>query len=333
MPAESQEKAVAATADAVPGLPPLKLVPAPFAFLLALAWIAIGAALVVLEKNHPRDPEDLIVWILGALFLAYPLAWIGFSVWRNRHGFRAWGWLRRALGGLRILLQPVYWFLGILIPTSFALPMNGDYTVRAKMSELVLAASGFKTTIAEQAHVKGTLAESGVGLSVTPGGKVTVGLVSRDGVIVLYNGEFRMLVTLVPELLKDANVKWSCDAMLKKFFPAECRSGETSHGWRERGSSSEDAEALLRRGVAWQQEVARVAVSQGVLAGSAKTTIVRREGLVDFGLLDTNGRIALYSDRHGTFALLEPDLKEARITWRCRIWPETAAPSGCSPAQ
>ena len=335
MSAESNEKAPAKSVDAVPAHPPLTLVPAPFAFGLALAWSGTVVAFIDFTNSHPRYPDDMIdeviVWVLRALFVACPLVWIGYTAWHNRDGFRAWPTLRRVGGGVRIVLQPVYWILGCLIAILLSMPRYADYTLRAKMSEVVLAASGFKTPIVEWAAEKGTLTDSGTGLSVTPGGRVTAGLVSHDGLIVLYNSEFRMLITLVPEVRNDGRVRWTCDGMLEKHVPAECRQGKTSHASRERGSANEDVQELLKPGAVWQSNVARAALSQGTLTSSAKTTIVRRDGLVDFALLDTNGRIALYSDRHGVFALLEPQLKSAQITWRCRVWPAKVAPPGCAP--
>ena len=98
--------------------------------------------------------------------------------------------------------------------------------------------------------------------------------------MIVYNDEYRVLVTLIPEM-NDGNVRWTCDAMPRRFFSATCRDGqrETSYTQRGHGSPSEDAMELLRRGAIWQTEVSKSATSRGTLVESATTMIVRRESL------------------------------------------------------
>ena len=84
---------------------------------------------------------------------------------------------RMQKGFTLIELMIVVAIIGIL--AAVALPAYQDYTIRAKVSELVLAASGFKTTIAEKApdrrHARDARA---IGLTVTTTGKVTGGSVT-----------------------------------------------------------------------------------------------------------------------------------------------------------
>jgi len=145
-----------------------------------------------------------------------------------------------------------------------------------------------------------------------------------------------MLAVLLPEMRRD-QVTWSCEGMPPKYFSRFefCRdaNGETSFALRDSGSPREDALALLARAAVWQRQVESSALAHGTLDDSARTTLVRRQGLIDLALLDSNGRMALYSDRHGTFALLEPTLEKGKVTWRCHIWPATAATAGCAPGR
>ncbi len=80
--------------------------------------------------------------------------------------------MKRIQKGFTLIeLMIVVAIIGIL--AAVALPAYQDYTIRAKVSELVLAASGFKTTISERRKNRRHPGELRVGMTVTPGGKVS----------------------------------------------------------------------------------------------------------------------------------------------------------------
>jgi type IV pilus assembly protein PilA len=128
-----------------------------------------------------------------------------------------------------IELMIVVAIIGIL--ASLALPAYQDYTIRAKVSELILAASPYQTTITESAHSNSTLVNSGLGLTVSISGKVTSGLVSDDGVITVAGSTATIgtavSIVMTPTFGANGHVTWVCgtnnDTAQFRFVPGECR--------------------------------------------------------------------------------------------------------------
>ena len=129
-----------------------------------------------------------------------------------------------------IELMIVVAIIGIL--AAVALPAYQDYTIRAKVSELIIQASGFKTSIAEAAQSNATLGSSGVGLTVQASGKVTAGSVTDAGVISISGDNSStsvgtaVTVVLTPTRTTDGKVTWVCStsaAAMHRYVPSECR--------------------------------------------------------------------------------------------------------------
>jgi len=128
-----------------------------------------------------------------------------------------------------IELMIVVAIIGIL--AAVALPAYQDYTIRAKMSEVVLAASGLKTTITEKIQSDGTVGSAGAGLSVSATGKVGGGSVASTGTITIWGSETgvgtAITIQLSPTLNSvDGKVTWACttpESSKWKWVPAECR--------------------------------------------------------------------------------------------------------------
>jgi len=127
-----------------------------------------------------------------------------------------------------IELMIVVAIIGII--AAIALPAYQDYTIRAKVAELVLEAGSYRTRVSEQAYTNSSLLDAGLGLTITPTGKVTGGSVTDAGVVTILGSSTSVgtsvTVVLTPTIIGD-RVLWNCttggDTTLFRFVPPECR--------------------------------------------------------------------------------------------------------------
>jgi type IV pilus assembly protein PilA len=129
-----------------------------------------------------------------------------------------------------IELMIVVAIIGIL--AAIALPAYQDYTIRARVSELLLAASSFRTAVTEKYQSDQIVASMGSGLTIAVAGKISAGSVADTGIVVVNgvqtaaaatNVGTAVTVTLTPFTNASGSLSWSCTGTPLRYMPASCR--------------------------------------------------------------------------------------------------------------
>jgi type IV pilus assembly protein PilA len=127
-----------------------------------------------------------------------------------------------------IELMIVVAIIGIL--AAIALPAYQDYTIRSKVSELILAASSARTAVTEKFQADQDSANMGNGTTITPFGKIAGSTVDATGSITLTGVSAptsigtAVTVRLTPTVNTAAGtLTWSCTGTPSRYMPGSCR--------------------------------------------------------------------------------------------------------------
>ncbi len=136
---------------------------------------------------------------------------------------------RMQQGFTLIELMIVVAIIGIL--AAVALPAYQDYTIRAKVSELMLAASGVRTSVSEKFQTDpSNTGSAGNGVTIPVTGKLATASVTDAGLVTVTGSTATssvgqaVTVTMTPAYdTSTGTITWACVGTPAKYLPATCR--------------------------------------------------------------------------------------------------------------
>jgi type IV pilus assembly protein PilA len=127
-----------------------------------------------------------------------------------------------------IELMIVVAIIGIL--AAIALPAYNTYTIRAKVTDLLLVAGSFRVAVTEKGVSDGTLGSAGTGLTVVSAGRVSGGTVTNAGLVTVLGNAVTVgtdITIVMTPSFSAQRILWECSTggttTSWKYVPTECR--------------------------------------------------------------------------------------------------------------
>lgn len=206
----------------------LSVMPKPFAGARWAYWSLIGitaATLITQPRCPPAGGGRYFETIIFTITVCCCL-WEAHARVLLQGASSDWHLVQKTLfRAVRVLLSVIGRTVLIALPFVIFMPTYQCYTPRAKVSELLLAASGYRTQINERAASGAPLSQIGSGLSLKLEGKVKGGFIGDNGTIVVMGDDPPAVLMFKPEIHdpKTGQLKWTCIGNPKNYMPVSCR--------------------------------------------------------------------------------------------------------------
>jgi type IV pilus assembly protein PilA len=170
---------------------------------------------------------------LWGLAAALAILWLAITVarWRVLHEDQWYQRKGKTFEWRDALLRGVDFteiFLAVVIASLLvhALPTTEPYTVKSRVSELILAASSAKTVLSEGLQTYGTWSAGWMApITISATGMVASATIGPTGVITVSGiaATSFSVITLTPTIKPDNKLAWTCKGTPTRYMPASCR--------------------------------------------------------------------------------------------------------------
>ena len=124
--------------------------------------------------------------------------------------------------GLWDLAKFIALFLLAAIPITLIIPIYQCYSERSIVAELVFYTSKATDQITAKAEAEASLSNSGIGVTLTYAKDHAIGMVLKDGIVIVVSRDPSAAFILTPSL-NNGKVTWQCQGIPQKWVPANCR--------------------------------------------------------------------------------------------------------------
>jgi len=131
--------------------------------------------------------------------------------------------LRKGIGVAEVLLVIILLAVATAVITPFP---NDGYSVRSRVSELILAGSSAKTALSEGMQTYGSWSPEWMSaITISATGMISSAHIGPQGQITVYGTAptSGSAVTMTPTITTDNKLVWSCTGSPVKYMPASCR--------------------------------------------------------------------------------------------------------------